>query len=86
MCGTLKVSGLIFEMVSSLEMYIIYCANLVMMPALCLRSLAAHVSVFETLSRSVSTCSTKNSDILALSLRDIKNLSVPTSISKLNWL
>jgi hypothetical protein len=41
MCDILKVSGLVFEMVNGLEMYIIYCIILVGMVILGLRRMAA---------------------------------------------
>jgi hypothetical protein len=67
MCDILKVSGLGFEMVNSLEMYVIYCIITLAMIIFRLRLNVAHLSASESMNESAlsvylhkSACSQKN--------------------------
>jgi hypothetical protein len=70
MYDILKVSGLILEMVNSLEMYIIYCMTPVVAVVYCLRMGVGRMSAFEPRIGLTSTetpaCCAENSRVLAL--------------------
>jgi hypothetical protein len=67
-CDILKVSGLILEMVNSLEMYIIYCTTLVEILALRLQLWIANFSASKPMGKYASTVasarSAENSGVL----------------------
>jgi hypothetical protein len=77
---------MVFEMMNSIEMYIIHCAAFVGMTILHLFMYAARLSDFDTLSRSVSAYSAENSGIWTLLLDVAENSSVFALLSYLGKL
>jgi hypothetical protein len=81
----LKVSGSGFEVVGSLEMYIIYCIALVgvIMRYILLREdcLVISATLGKPKSATVAVCSAKNSDVFALLLKAAENPGVLASPS-----
>jgi hypothetical protein len=81
MCGIPKVSGLIFEMVNSLEMYIIYCTTILAMITHRLRLTGTYMTASESdvnfESAEMPAYCSKNSDILVSSLCSSVLASLP---------
>jgi hypothetical protein len=66
MYGIFNIWGLVFEMVNSLEMYIIYCVVLVVVLACRLRFDMVRLPTFETFDGFKSTCNVDSSNLIKI--------------------